>query len=229
MGLPGEAPLGERFVVRRALVEGYGELCRRYPEQTAAAAAAVDRYDRLLGALGLRDDQVAATYPAGAAARWVGRSAIRLLIYLPLAVIGTALNWPTYRLVGEIAARAAGQPDLPASFKVFGGIVLFPLTWLLEAALAAWIAAPPAPAAAAAALAVLVAAPATGWVALRFDDRRGQLWREARAYLLLRTRRAIVAEVRRRRDAAAREVGALAELFRALGAAAAPSSSVPGV
>jgi glycerol-3-phosphate O-acyltransferase/dihydroxyacetone phosphate acyltransferase len=212
-GLPGEAPLGERFVVRRALVEGYGELCRRYPEQTAAAAAAVDRYDRLLGALGLRDDQVAATYPAGAAARWVGRSAIRLLIYLPLAVIGTALNWPTYRLVGEIAARATREPDLPASIKVFGGIVLFPLTWLLEAALAAWLAAPSAVAAAAAALAVLAAAPATGWVALRFDDRRGQLWREARAYLLLRTRRAIVAELRRRREAAAREVGALAELY----------------
>jgi 1-acyl-sn-glycerol-3-phosphate acyltransferase len=213
MGLPGEAPLGERFVLRRALVEGYGEISRRYPERTAAAAAAVDRYDRLLGALGLRDDQVAATYPAGAAARWVGRSAIRLLVYLPLAVIGTALNWPTYRLVGEIAARAASQPDLPASFKVFGGIVLFPLTWLLEAALAAWLAAPSAVAAPVAALAVLVAAPACGWVALRFDDRRGQLWREARAYLLLRTRRGIVAELRGRRDAAAREIGALVELY----------------
>jgi glycerol-3-phosphate O-acyltransferase/dihydroxyacetone phosphate acyltransferase len=218
-GLPGEAPLGERFSLRRALVEGYAELCRRYPERTAAAAVAVDRYDRLLGALGLRDDQVAATYPAAAAARWVGRSAIRLLIHLPLAVVGTALNWLTYRLVGEIAARATREPDLPASIKVFGGIVLFPLTWLLEAGLAAWLAAPPAAAAVAAALAILVAAPATGWVALRFDDRRERLWREARAYLLLRTRRAIVGELRSRREAAAREILSLAELYPPQGGA----------
>jgi 1-acyl-sn-glycerol-3-phosphate acyltransferase len=229
-GLPGEASLGERFSLRRALVEGYGELSRRYPERTAAAAAAVDRYDRLLGALGLRDDQVAATYPAVAAARWVGRTALRLLVYLPLAAVGTALNWLPYRLVGEIAARATREPDMPASFKVFGGIVLFPLAWLIEAALAArlaWLAAAHARAAAmpagaggaavAAALLTLVVAPASGWMALRFDDRRGQLWREARAYLLLRTRRGIVAELRGRRDAAAREVAALADLYRPQG------------
>ncbi len=227
-GLPGEASLGERFSLRRALVEGYGELSRRYPERTAAAAAAVDRYDRLLGALGLRDDQVAATYPAGAAARWVGRTALRLLVYLPLAAVGTALNWLPYRLVGEIAARATREPDMPASFKVFGGIVLFPLAWLIEAALAArlaWLAAlhawaaaaPPAGAAVAAALLTMVVAPASGWVALRFDDRRGQLWREARAYLLLRTRRGIVAELRGRRDAAASEIAALADLYQPQG------------
>ncbi|HEV3077127.1 MAG TPA: hypothetical protein VHB47_22080, partial [Thermoanaerobaculia bacterium] len=138
---------------------------------------------------------------------------LRLLVYLPLALVGMVLNWLPYRVVGEIAARAARTPDVPASFKVFGGIVLFPLAWLLEAALAAWLAGPPLTWRAGAALLTLVAAPLTGWVALRFDDRRGQLWREARAYLLLRTRRAIAAELQARRAAAAREVGALTDLY----------------
>ena len=215
-GLPGEAPLAERFSLHRAFVEGYAELCRRHPQATAAAAAAVDRYDRMLGAFGLRDDQVAATYPAAPVARWLGLTVLRLLVYLPLAVVGTALNWLPYRLVGEIAARATREPDMPASFKVFGGIVLFPLTWLLEAVLAARLAGPRPAAETAAALLTLAAAPLTGWVALRFDDRRGQLWREARAYLLLRSRRAIAAELRARREAAAREVAALADLYRSL-------------
>jgi glycerol-3-phosphate O-acyltransferase / dihydroxyacetone phosphate acyltransferase len=211
-GLAGEAPLAERFSLRRALSEGHAELRLRYPERTAAAAEAVDRYDRMLEALGLRDDQVTATYPAAPVARWLGRTLLGLLVYLPLAVVGMALNWVPYRLVGEIAARATREPDLPASFKVFGGIVLFPLAWLLEAAAAARLAWPPAFAGGAAALATLAAAPATGWVALRFDDRRGRLWREARAYLLLRSRRAVAAELRARREAALQAVTALAEL-----------------
>jgi glycerol-3-phosphate O-acyltransferase / dihydroxyacetone phosphate acyltransferase len=218
-GLPRETPLGERFLLQRAFIEGYADLCRRYPERTAAAAAAVDRYDRLLGAFGLRDDQVEAGYPAAAAARWAGRTALRLLVYLPPAALGIALNWLPYRAVGEIAARATREPDLPASFKVFGGIVLFPLAWLLEAILAARLAGPHLAPRAIAALATLAAGPVTGWIALRFDDRRGQLWREARAYLLLRSRRAIAAELRARRAAAAHEVAALAGLYLPPGAA----------
>ncbi|MBV8199240.1 MAG: 1-acyl-sn-glycerol-3-phosphate acyltransferase [Acidobacteria bacterium] len=213
--LPGEPRLAERFVLQRAFIDGYAELCRRDPRRTAAAAAAIDRYDRMLSALGLRDDQVAASYPAAPAALWVGRTALRLLFYLPLALLGIALNWLPYRVVGEIAARAARTPDVPASFKVFGGMVLFPLAWLLEAALAVRIAPPHPPVRAAAALLVLVAGPATGWVALHFDDRRGQLWREARAYVLLRSRRAIAAELRARRETAAREVTELVELYQA--------------
>ncbi|HEV3459313.1 MAG TPA: 1-acyl-sn-glycerol-3-phosphate acyltransferase [Thermoanaerobaculia bacterium] len=213
-GLPGEPPLAERFVLHRAFIEGYAELCRRDPQRTAAAAAAIDRYDRLLTALGLRDDQVAARYPAAPAALWVGRTVLRLLVYLPLALVGIVLNWLPYRVVGEIAARAARTADVPASFKVFGGMVLFPLAWMLEAALAAWLAPPHLQTRVVAALLTLVAGPATGWVALHFDDRRGKLWREARAYLLLRSRRAIAAELRARREAAAREVAALVELYQ---------------
>ena len=224
-GLPGERPLAERFSLHRALIEGYAELRRRDPERTAAAAVAVDRYDRMLGAFGVRDDQVAASYPAAPVVLWVGRTALRLLVYLPLALVGMILNWLPYRVVGEIAARAARTPDVPASFKVFGGIVLFPLAWLLEAALAAWLAGPPLTSRAGAALLTLAAAPLTGWIALRFDDRRGQLWREARAYLLLRTRRAIAAELQARRAAAAREVAALADLYRAPGREGAPGPS----
>lgn len=212
-GLPGEAALAARFSAQRAFIDGYAALCRRFPERTAAAAAAVESYDRLLGDLDLRDDQVAATYPAAPVAAWLLRTALRLLVPLPLALVGMALNWIPYRLVGEIAARATREPDMPASFKVFGGIVLFPLAWLVEAVLAARLTGPPAGLRAAAAGAVLLAAPLTGWLALRFDDARGRLVREARAYLLLRSRRAIAAELRRRRAAALAEVRELARLY----------------
>jgi glycerol-3-phosphate O-acyltransferase/dihydroxyacetone phosphate acyltransferase len=215
-GLPGEAPLAARFSGQRALIEGYAVLSRRFPERTAAAAAAVEGYDRMLRDLDLRDDQVAATYPRRPVLRWLGRTVLRLLVQLPLGILGAALNWLPYRLVGEIAARATREPDMPASFKVFGGVVFFPLAWGLEAALAARLAGPPLSLRLAAAAVVLVAGPLSGWMALHFDDRRGSLWREARAFLLLRSRRALGAELRRRREAALGEVSELARLYREL-------------
>jgi glycerol-3-phosphate O-acyltransferase/dihydroxyacetone phosphate acyltransferase len=229
-GLPGEAPLAARSSAQRAFVEGYAVLSRRFPQRTAAAATAVERYDGMLRDLDLRDDQVAAVYPAVPVLRWLGRTVLRLLVELPVGLLGVALNWLPYRLVGEIAARATREPDMPASFKVFGGIVFFPLAWCLEAALAARLAGPPPTFRLAAAAAVLLAGPISGWMALRFDDRRGSLWREARAFLLLRSRRAIAGELRRRRAAALGEVSELARLYREppAGEAMPPASTPAG-
>lgn len=216
--VPREDPLADRSLLQRAFIEGYAELRDRHPERVAAAAEAVDRYDRLLRALGLRHDQAAAAYTAAPVARWLGLTLWRLLLFLPLAAVGVVLNWLPYRLIGEIAARASGSADVPASYKVFGGLVFFPLTWIAESAAAAWLDGPghafgPRWAAAAAVLAV---APLTGWIALRFDDRRGRLRDEARAYLLLRSPRAITAELLSLRAAAAGEVAALVALYEGL-------------
>jgi glycerol-3-phosphate O-acyltransferase/dihydroxyacetone phosphate acyltransferase len=226
--VPTSPRLAESFSLHRAFIEGYGELARRHPDRTAAAAAAVDSYDRLLAASGLRDDQVAAAYPLPPVARFVARSLVRLLLHLPLAALGIVLNWPTYRLVGEVAGRATAEPDLPATYKVFGGLVLFPATWLGEAAFAAWLARPRGAAAAwAAGLAVLLLAPVTAYAALRFDDARAALLREARAYLVLRTRGELAADLKARRTAAARQVAALAELAAGGGEAASTPSPPP--
>lgn len=218
--VPGSPRLAERFDLHRAFVEGYGELCRRFPERTAAAARAVERYDRMLRAFGLRDDQVAAAYPVASVARFTLLTALRLAVLLPLAACGILLNWPTYRLVGGIAARATREPDITATYKVFGGIFLYPLTWVAEAAVGAWLAGTHG---AAAFFSLLAAAPATGYFALRFDDRRARLWREARAYLVLRTRQRLAAEIKQARAGAAREVGALAGLYLA-GSADSPAN-----
>ncbi|HEY0782351.1 MAG TPA: 1-acyl-sn-glycerol-3-phosphate acyltransferase [Thermoanaerobaculia bacterium] len=215
--LPGRPGLASAFPLHRTFIDGYRDLSRRFPERTAGAAAAVERYDRLLAAVGLRDDQVAAAYPPSPVVRFVLRSLLRLLVHLPLAALGVVLCWPVYRLIGEIARRAARRDaDLAATFKVFGGLVLYPLSWLAEAALAAWLGrATGHPLALA--VATLVTAPLAGYAALRFDDRRAVFWREARAYLVLRTRRRLAAELRALRDEALEQVKELAELVGAEG------------
>jgi len=172
----------------------------------------VRAYDRLLHAFHLRDDQVAAAYPVSPVVRFVLAALLRLLIHLPLAVAGTLLNWVPYRLVGALATSFAGEStDQTATFKLFGAVLLFPVTWIAAALLAvrwthSWWAAP----------AVLLAAPLAGYAALLFDEQRETFWREARAYLLLRTRKRSAAELRGKRSAVLEQVRELEGLWRVL-------------
>lgn len=197
---------------QRAFASGYRLLAERHPERLAEVAEAVRRYDRLLHATGLRDAQVASEYPVPPVARFLRRTLGTLVVRLPLAAVGTALAVPPFLAVRLLVRRVRGA-DQKATWKVFLSLLLYPLTWIAEAA-AGWLAGRAAGTAAgvAAALLVLVAAPASGIFALRFHDRRSRLAAEARAYLLLRTRRRFAAELRAERQDLHRRVSELVDL-----------------
>jgi hypothetical protein len=209
LALPTRGSLAEGVAFRRAFLEGYRDLRTEHPEKVAAAADCVREYDRLLEAFHLRDDQVGAAYPPSPVARFVGRSLLRLLVHLPVAAVGTVLNYPTYRLIGEIVKRATRDQDQTATFKVFGALLLFPITWIAEG----WLAGHYLGLGGRIGTAVALLAGPTGYIALLFHDRRAIFWHEARAYLLLRTRRRLAAELRTRREAVLRQVEELAALY----------------
>lgn len=202
--LPGRRSLTEGVGLRRALLAGYRELAADCPGQVAIVAAAVRRYDRLLSALGLRDDQVAATYPLVGVARFVARSLLRLLVHLPMAVVGTVLNLLPYLAVRVIAWRVRHAPDQVATWKVFPALLVYPLGWIVAGvAVARWSGA------AWLGLVAALAAPWAGWAALRFHETRLRFAREARAYLVLRTRRRVAAALRAEREDVYRQVAEL--------------------
>jgi hypothetical protein len=169
----------------------------------------VRRYDQMLGITGLRDDQVGSLYPRTMVAAFVWRSIVRMGLSLPLAVIGTVLNWLPYRVCDVIAARYQHLPDVQASYKVFPAIFLYPLTWSLEAGAAAlmldsaWAAA-----------GVAVAAPVSGWVAALFHQRRERLSHETRAFLLLKSHRRLVTDLRQRRQDLYDRISELVRLYQ---------------
>ena len=209
--VPGRGRLSESVSLRRTFLEGYRDLRQRYPERVAALVDAVREYDRLLHAFRLRDDQVGAAYRLPPIVRFVARSLARMLIHLPVAIVGTILTWPVYRLVGEIVKRINRNPDQDATLKVFGALILFPLAWIAEGLLlghylSPWIGA----------LAALTA-PFTAYGALLFHDQRAAFWRESRAYLFLRTRRRLASELKEKREAVLQEVEELAKLLPAGG------------
>ena len=213
--LPTRGSLAEGVAFRRAFLEGYRDLRESHPGKIAAAAEAVRDYDDLLRAAGLRDDQVGAAYPSSPVARFVGRSLLRLLVHLPLAALGTLLNYPAYRLIGAIVKRFIRDPDQTATYKVFGAFLFLPLAWIAEGWLLGhyfggslgWRLG----------TVLALAAPFTGYIALLFHDRRAIFWSEARAFLLLRTRRRLAEELKARRETVLRQVEELVELYEMAG------------
>ena len=73
------------------------------------------RYDALLQALRLRDDHVTARYGFARALGYVGYRLPILLVRLPFALVGMALNYLPYRIPGWVAGRFASSGALRES------------------------------------------------------------------------------------------------------------------
>jgi 1-acyl-sn-glycerol-3-phosphate acyltransferase len=202
--LPARLALAEAFALRRAAIASYERLRARDPKRVEAMRARLAAYAARIEALGLRDEHVAARYPREEVLAYAIGSAALLLWWLPLAALGTAFNWIPYRLVGIAAGRAQSQ-DLPATLKLFGGFFVFPIAWALWALLAGLRFG------AGAAFATLILAPATGWYAMRFQERYERFFDDAVAYLRVKWRRRRVAELKRERDALHVDVSDLAK------------------
>jgi hypothetical protein len=169
----------------------------------------------MLRAFGLRDRQVAARYPPTGVLRFLARTVFTMLVSLPVAVVGTALNYLPYRVLGWIASRFEDLPDQQATYKVFPGLAIYPLTWAAEGVLAGWLASRGLGTglASVTGTATLLLAPVTGWVALRFHDTRRRFLHEARAFVMLALRRRVAAELKTRRREVIGRISELVELY----------------
>jgi glycerol-3-phosphate O-acyltransferase/dihydroxyacetone phosphate acyltransferase len=205
--LPARLALTEAFALRTGVLDAWQRLGEHYPREALAVRSRAERYAAALTRLGLRDDHVASRYPGESVLLYALGSGSLLLFWLPLAAIGTLLNWVPYRLCG-VLARLTRSEDLPATYKLLGGFVLFPLTWAAEAALAARAFG------ASGFLWLLLLAPLTAWFAMRFHERYERFFDEAAAWLRLRLRRRDAAALRAEREALRDELHRLRDLDR---------------
>jgi 1-acyl-sn-glycerol-3-phosphate acyltransferase len=205
--LPARMALAEAFRLRQNVIATYARLRERHPEQVARARELAARYEADLRRLGLRDDHVAARYPVASVGVFLAGTLSLLLFWLPFAAVGIALNALPYQLVRLVSLQSSSA-DLPATYKLLGGFLFYPLAWLLEAALAGWLLG------GGAAAAVLLLGPLSGYAAMRFHERYEHLIDEAAAYVLRVARRRSLRELRAERTALRRELDRLADLDR---------------
>lgn len=138
-----EGDLARELELRRRFVDGYRYLSARDPARLARLESQVVRLDAEV------EPQVR-----------IDAGTILRLVFLPVAIIGAAIHWPIYRLIGFIATHFARKEDeLIATIKIIGGLVLYPLFWIGAAIFAGTYRA-------AYAVVVLIALPLLGYISL---------------------------------------------------------------
>jgi hypothetical protein len=163
--------LVDKFELRRRFMAGYTTLRTQAPDRLEAITTRIKQYETELREAGLDPGTLK---PAAVRVTHNLREAVKALVIvilgLPIALVGTILNYPAYRIVGFIATGLSrGDDDIIATIKIIAGSLVFPLMWIIIALIVGFSLG------AFAGLAALVLAPITGYVALVFFERLDDL------------------------------------------------------
>ena len=209
--LPRPLSLEETFAATHAFVDGYRVLKERHPEPVRELSKAICDYDDRLAKLRLRDEQVAAEYPAAGLWRFAAKSVVSQTLRLPVALLGTVLNVIPFEFCGWLARRKAETPDVLATYKILASMMFYPLFWGMVGLITGAFWGPLA------GFAMALVTPLSGYVALKFHERRNYFFGHLRAFLLLRSHRTQIDELRSLRREVLDGIQRLIELYGSLG------------
>jgi glycerol-3-phosphate O-acyltransferase / dihydroxyacetone phosphate acyltransferase len=188
---------------------------RRGDAEWQALARRILRHHRVLRRLGLTPRELQGDPGYRDAMEWtLRRVPMANLAAFAIGGAGALLFWPPYRLTGVAAQRMSKETNLLSTTKLLTGIPIY-AAWVAALAVIAGLALGPV---AAVASALLLPPLAAGTLQLREGWREGR--RDFRRFLLKRTRRQLVADLRSRQSQLGSEIDAF---FRSDPAPALPS------
>jgi 1-acyl-sn-glycerol-3-phosphate acyltransferase len=196
----GQESLAGEFSVQKQLADAYQRTRDRNPRRVARITEAVNSYDRLLRVLSVQHEHVVQEHPKLLEAIYSVRKLSLFLVRLPLALLGVFLNGLPFYLTRALSHMKI-RPDRQSTAKFFGGLVLYPLCWTLQAHLLGGEVISP--------LAWWLLAPLSGIASLLFSERHAQLLEELRTYLKLKTHSEMRQELAQRLETVRIEVAEL--------------------
>jgi len=197
---PDRDSLAEEFTVEKQLADAYQRTRERNPRCVARIVEAVKGYDRLLRVLSVQHEHVVQDNPKLLQAIYSIRKLSLFLVRLPLALLGIFLNGLPYYLTRGLSLLGI-RADRQSTAKFFGGLLLYPLCWTLQAWLLGGELIPP--------IFWWLLAPLSGIASLLFRERHAQLLEELRTYLKLNTHAEMRQELAQRLDTVRVEVAEL--------------------
>ena len=119
-----EQPLTEELALRRRFVEGYHYLRTHDPARLEKLQQKIVQFEAELRNAKLDVHELRPRISA--------RRVLRVVVMLPLALIGAIVNYPTYRLIGVLAKRfSKGEGAVMATIKFLAALLLYPLTYIV--------------------------------------------------------------------------------------------------
>jgi 1-acyl-sn-glycerol-3-phosphate acyltransferase len=164
----------------------------------------VEEYEADLARIGVTPETLGRTYAPSIVLRYVAREILPVVLGLPLALVGMVLHVLPYQLISLGVRLTRPEADVEATYKIAGGVVIYPVCWALEAWLAGRLLGTPA------AVGLLLLLVPTGVFALAWQARFQDLAREATALVHFLARRGLHARLLARRGALADELERLA-------------------
>jgi glycerol-3-phosphate O-acyltransferase/dihydroxyacetone phosphate acyltransferase len=123
-----DQPLAEELELRRRFIAGYHALRDRDPQRLARLESEIRRFVSELRSAGIEPHELRPRIEAGLIAR--------VLLLLPLAAAGTIAHYVPYRIVDLLARRfSRGASELTATVKFVSALAIYPISWLVIAAL----------------------------------------------------------------------------------------------
>lgn len=159
---------------RRDFGQRYEWLRAHHPQKTAQAWDTFAAYDSALRRHNLRDVHIGSKATASDWRWLLLSSGCGLLLRLPIAAAGLALNFATFVSVQIMSLRR--DPDKRATWQVFPTIALAPFFWCLQGAIAGWYFGWGV------GFLTAIAGPATTPITLGFLDSANRLFHDLRAW-----------------------------------------------
>jgi hypothetical protein len=124
-----EQRLARSLELRQKFVAGYSFYRAHAPRRIDTIEARIARFESELKVARLDPDDL--SLPPSAAetiARLITQIGLCLLL-IPIAIVGTVVHYPAYRLAGYLSRRLGRELDVLSTFKIISAMLLFPLTW----------------------------------------------------------------------------------------------------
>ncbi len=204
-GAGAEQDLARSLRLRQRLVEGYSFYRTHAPRRIDNLRVRIAHFEAELKSARLDADDL--SLPPTAAHtifRLLGQISICLLL-APIALVGTLVHYPAYRLAGYLSRRLGREQDVLSTFKISSAMLLFPLTWLAVAIIiwafsGGWVA-----------LAAVVIAALCGYGAVRFFEEIDRFYGSFAALALFILRRRYFVRMLAERAAIREEIISLGE------------------
>jgi hypothetical protein len=131
---PKDGKDAQRWRTRQQLIKGYEQLRSAQPQRLAAALERFERFEDFVEGHGLRVEQ-RVVFPARELMRGALLGIAVGALLLPWAAWGLLANLVTYQGIAWLSGKVSkGEEDVIATAKVLGGLLLYPFTWFLQAA-----------------------------------------------------------------------------------------------
>jgi 1-acyl-sn-glycerol-3-phosphate acyltransferase len=199
-----EQRLARSLELRQRFLAGYAFYRGQSPRRLDAIEARIARFEYEMKQAGIDPDDLSLPPTAAHTIFKLLAQVVVCSLLAPLALIGTVVHYPAYRLAGFLSRRLARhEQDVVSTFKIISAMLLFPLTWIgiaiVSWRIAGWWAG----------VAALILTPLCGYVAVRFVEEIDRFFGSFVALTLFTTRRRSFVRLLAERSAIHREILAL--------------------